>query len=315
MAQASVPQETGMTLGAGVRKADSPEVASLEPRIDSPVRQVFRRFLRNRLAVVGALVLIVITFSAVAAPLLTPHTPTSVNLRSLRRPPSEAHILGTDPAGRDVFARVVYGGRVSLSVGIFSVIIYTAVGIVLGLVSGYYGRWVDAIIMRITDTMMSLPPLLVMLMLVTITTPSIGTLIMAVAVTRWPGIVRVVRGQVLSVKEMEYVTAAHALGVPPRRIMFWHLLPNVFSPVIVSATFGLAQAIMAEASLSFLGLGVQPPTPSWGNMLNDAQSISILTSMPWYWVPPGLLIAISVLSINFVGDGLRDALDPRSKKI
>ena len=281
---------------------------------DTPLRRAIRRFRRNHIAVLGLVVLTIIVLSAAFAPYIAQHEPLRTDLRSLRKPPSEQHWLGTDKAGRDVFARVLYGGQVSLQIGVLSVLLYTSAGISLGLLSGYYGGWIDTGIMRATDAMMALPSLLVILMMVTITEPSLRNIIVAIAVTRWPGITRLVRGQVLSVRQMEYVTAARAIGASPFAMMYRHLLPNVLAPVIVSASFGVASAILTEGALSFLGLGIQPPTPSWGNMLVEAQSITVLKEMPWYWIPPGTIIAVTVLCINFVGDGLRDALDPRSDR-
>lgn len=278
-------------------------------------RRVLRRFLRNRLAVIGLIVLILIVLMAIFAPLIATNSPFSTNLRALGKAPSAEYLLGTDTAGRDVFARLVYGSRISLVVGIGSVVIYITVGTILGLVSGYYGGWIDAVIMRLTDTMMSLPTLLLVLMLVTITQPSLVNIILAIALSRWAGIARLVRGQVLTVKQNEYVLAAYTIGAPPARVMFRHLLPNLLAPVIVAASFGVASAILAEAALGFLGLGVRPPTPTWGAMLNEAQSLSVLANMPWFWIPPGFMIALSVLCINFVGDGIRDALDPRMKEV
>ncbi|MCC6804195.1 MAG: ABC transporter permease [Anaerolineae bacterium] len=278
-------------------------------------RRILRRFLRNRLAVIGLIVLILIVLVAIFAPLIATNSPFSTNLRALGKAPSAEYLLGTDTAGRDVFARLVYGSRISLVVGIGSVAIYITFGTILGLVSGYYGGWIDALIMRIADTMMSLPTLLLVLMLVTITQPSLVNIILAIALSRWAGIARLVRGQVLTVKQNEYVLAAYTIGAPPVRVMFRHLLPNLLAPVIVAASFGVASAILSEAALGFLGLGVRPPTPTWGAMLNEAQSLSVLANMPWFWIPPGFMIAVSVLCINFVGDGIRDALDPRMKEV
>ena len=283
-------------------------------RRDSQRKRVLRRFLRNRLAVVGLIILILIVLIAIFAPVIATNSPFSTNLRALGKPPSAEYLLGTDTAGRDVFARLVYGSRISLVVGIGSVVIYITFGTILGLVSGYYGGWIDVVIMRLTDTMMSLPTLLLVLMLVTITQPSLVNIILAIALSRWAGIARLVRGQVLTVKRNEYVMAAYTVGAPPLRVMFVHLLPNLLAPVIVAASFGVASAILAEAALGFLGLGVRPPTPTWGAMLNQAQSLSVLANMPWFWIPPGFMIALSVLCINFIGDGIRDALDPRMKE-
>lgn len=302
--------DTPLDVHSGDKESIRSAILKLKTRSESPLRRTIRRFLKNRLAVIGLIFLTLVVLAAIFAPLITQQGPYEVDLRLIREPPSEQHWLGGDPAGRDVFSRVVYGARVSLTVGFFSVGLYVAAGIVLGLLSGYYRGWVDTVIMRITDAMMALPSLLLILMLVTLIKPSVSTLIIAIALTRWPQITRLVRGQVLSAREQEYVVAARALGIPSWRIMTIHILPNVLAPVIVSASFGVASAILAESALSFLGFGIPPPTPSWGEMLNQAQSITILSEMPWFWIPPGTMIALSVLSINFIGDGLRDALDP-----
>ncbi len=279
----------------------------------SPTQRTLRRFRRNRLAVVSLGIILLITLAAIFADWISPQSPYAVDLMNLRKPPSPTHWLGTDPSGRDVFARVVHGARVSLAVGVLSVALYVAVGTFLGLLSGFYGGWIDTLLMRVSDTVMALPSLLLTLMLVTLTEPNLTNIILAISLSRWPSITRLVRAQVLSVREREFVIAAHSIGVPAHLLMTRHLLPNVTAPIIVSASFGVASAILAEASLSFLGLGVRPPTPTWGEMLNSAQSISVLGGMPWFWIPPGLMVAICVLCINFVGDGLRDAFDPRMR--
>ncbi len=206
---------------------------------------------------------------------------------------------------------MIYGGRVSLSVGLVSVTIYTLIGIVLGSLSGYYGGLVDSTIQRLTDTVMCFPSLVIIIAAVAILGPSLYNVMIVIGLLTWPGICRLVRAQFLSLRQREFVEAARSVGGRDRELIFRHILPNALAPVIVAATFGVAAAILTEAGLSFLGLGVQPPTPSWGNLINTAQSVAVLQQMPWLWIPAGLLIALSVLSINFIGDGLRDALDPR----
>jgi peptide/nickel transport system permease protein len=218
--------------------------------------------------------------------------------------------VGTDSAGRDVLARLILGARVSLSVGVVAVAIYTALGLALGAISGYYGGWIDSLIMRLADVFMAFPRLIIIITLASLVGPSVYNVMLIIGLLGWPPVARIVRGMFLSLREREFVMAARVCGSTHSHIMFRHLLPNVMAPVIVAATFGMAGAILLEAGLSFLGLGVQPPMASWGNMLNAAQSLSILESMPWLWLPPGLLIAVTVLSLNFLGDGLRDALDP-----
>jgi len=271
----------------------------------------WRAFLRHRIAMTGAILLLLIILVGVLGPLFVTD-PNAVNLRSLRAPPSPDHLLGTDPAGRDVLARVVHAARISLVVGFGSVALQVVIGVALGLVAGFFGGWVDVSVMRVTDAIIALPALLMVLMFVAVLGPSLWGIVIALAVTRWTTIARLVRGQVLVVREADYVQAARALGVSSWRTMVRHVLPNVAAPVIVEASFSVGSAILTEAALSFLGLGVRPPTPSWGQMLNQAQSITVLEGMPWFWIPPGVMIALCVLSINFIGDGLRDALDPRS---
>lgn len=271
---------------------------------------VWSRFKRHRLAMIGLTILIVLLVLAIFAPFLTKYSPTAVDLSAYRLGPNRAHWLGTDTAGRDVYTRLLYAGRVSLAVGIVAVAIYTAIGVVLGVVAGYYGGWVDSTIMRLCDVVLSFPTLIIIITLASVLGPSIYNLMLAIGLLGWPPIARLLRGQLLSLRTTEFVVAARAAGCSDKRLIFRHLLPNAMAPVLVAATFGIAYAILIEAGLSFLGLGVQPPTPSWGNMLTDAQSLTVLESMPWLWLPPGLMIALAVLSINFIGDGLRDALDP-----
>jgi peptide/nickel transport system permease protein len=271
---------------------------------------IWLRFRRHRLALVGSVMLLVLIVGAVGAPFLAPHGPYSVDLRFYRSPPSPAHYLGTDSSGRDIWSRLLHAGQVSLSVGLVAVSIYAAIGIVLGAVSGFYGSWVDSVIMRFADIVLSFPSLIIIITIVSILGPSIYNVMVVIGLLGWPPIARIVRGQFLSLREREFVLASRAVGSSNGRIIFRHLLPNALAPVIVAATFGIAGAILLEAGLSFLGLGVQPPTPSWGNMLTDARSLTVLESMPWLWIPPGTMIALAVLSINFIGDGLRDALDP-----
>ncbi|HUG15817.1 MAG TPA: oligopeptide ABC transporter permease [Thermomicrobiales bacterium] len=271
---------------------------------------VWQRFRRHRLALIGLTILVLLAIVSIGAPLFTQHGPYSVDLRSARMGPTSSHILGSDPAGRDVFSRLLYAGRVSLSVGIVAVAIYTVIGVVLGAVAGFYGGWVDSTIMRLADIVLAFPSLLIIITVVSVLGPSLFNIMLVIGLLGWPPITRLLRGEFLSLREREFIVAARATGARNNRLMFRHLLPNAIAPIIVAATFGVANAILLEAGLSFLGLGVQPPTPSWGSMLTGAQSLTVLESMPWLWVPPGVMIAVAVLSINFIGDGLRDALDP-----
>jgi len=277
------------------------------------LRQAGRRFLRHRLAIVGTIVLIAIALLAVFLPVFVQLDPFATDYTSIGKGPSALHVLGADLAGRDVLARVVCGTQVSLLVGFGAVTIYVAIGTLLGLFAGLAGGVVDQVVMRVTDTVMSIPTLLLVIVFVSIVGPSLESVVVVIALLTWPGITRLVRGQYLALRESEFVTAARVVGVPDRAIIFRHLLPNIFGPLSVAATFYMAQAILLEAALSFLGLGVKPPTPSWGNMVNLAQDAAVLQFMPWTWVPPAAAIALIVLAINFVGDGLRDALDPRAQ--
>ncbi len=276
-------------------------------------RRAWRRFRRHKLALASAILmflLIIVAFPL--APVVAPIHPHKIEIREIGLAPGEeGHLLGTDLTGRDIWSRVVYGGRVSLSVGIVAVSLYITIGTILGSVSGYYGGTVDAVIMRITDTVMAFPILIILIALVSILGPGIFNSMLAIGLIGWTGVTRLVRSLILSIRETDYIMAAQAVGVEERWIIVRHILPNVVAPITVAASFGIAGAILTEAGLSFLGLGVQVPTPSWGNMLNEAQNIQIIENMPWYWVPPGLMITVCVLAINFIGDGLRDALDPR----
>ena len=272
------------------------------------------RFSRHRLATIGLAVLVLLALAAIFAPLLSQYKPNAVDLSAYRKGPGDGHWLGTDAAGRDVYTRLLYAGRISLSVGVVAVGIYVVIGTLLGGLAGYFGGWVDGIIMRLADMVLSFPAIIVIITIVSIVGPSIFNVMMVIGLMGWPPISRLVRGEFLTLREREFVVASVATGAPTWRIIFRHIFPNALTPVIVNATFGMAHAILLEAGLSFLGLGVQPPTASWGNMLTGSQSITTLEQMPWLWLPPGLMIVIAVLAINFVGDGLRDALDPRSRK-
>jgi peptide/nickel transport system permease protein len=283
-------------------------------RHESMSQRSVRRFFRHRLAVFGAIAMVVLVLMAIFAPIIAGQDPYHQDYSAIEQPPSREHILGTDYAGRDVWARIVYATRVSLSVGLVAVAIYTIIGTVLGAIAGFYSGNVDSAIMRFTDIVMCFPLLIIIITVVAMIGPSLLNIMIVIGLIAWPSIARLVRGQFLSLREQEFTTAALCLGVPSGRIIRSHLLPNCVGPITVAATFGIAGAILTEASLSFLGLGVPPPEPSWGGMLTEAQELSILDSKPWLWIPPGLMIFLTVLSVNFVGDGLRDALDPQSRQ-
>jgi peptide/nickel transport system permease protein len=287
------------------------EVAFGASPLESPGRRALRRFMRHRLAMFGLTVLVIMMLVAVLADVISPYLPAEQDLSRFREGPSSVHLLGTDSYGRDVLSRLFHGARVSLSVGIIAVGIYESIAVILGSISGYYGGKTDWLIMRIVDVVMTFPWLIIIIFMVSILGPSIRNTMIAIGILGWTGPTRLVRGQILSLREMDYVTAARSLGASNRRIITRHVLPGVVAPLVVSATFGVAGAILTEAALSFLNMGVLPPAASWGNMMTAAQELVILERMPWLWVPPGVCIMISVLAINFVGDGLRDALDPR----
>jgi len=267
------------------------------------------RFLRHRLAVLGAGLVLGLVLLSLAAPVLTPYAPNTQNLALRLQPPSAAHWLGTDEFGRDVLARMLYGGRVSMSVGLVAVAIATVIGILLGALAGYFGGWVDQVIMRTVDVVLCIPTLFLILMLIVFLGPNLFNIMVIIGATSWTDLARLVRAEFLTLKHRDYVLAARALGVPDARIIFRHILPNALAPVFVSATFGVAGAILLESGLSFLGLGVQPPYPSWGNILTAGKDY--ITQAWWLTLAPGLSIFLTVLGYNLLGDGLRDLLDPR----
>lgn len=269
----------------------------------------WRRFRRNRLAASGAFTVLAIVAMAVLAPLVAPYEPTAIDIDNILSPPSARHLLGTDELGRDVLSRMVFGSRISLSVGFVAVGIAVSIGIVIGSLAGYYGGRVDSLLMRFVDIMLTFPTFFLILAVIAILEPSIYTIMVVIGVTGWMDVARLVRAEFLTLKERDFVLAARASGAGSPRLIFRHILPNALSPVFVAATFGVAGAILVEAALSFLGLGVQPPNPSWGNILTSGKdNIEVAW---WLSLYPGLAILITVLSYNLVGEGLRDALDPR----
>jgi peptide/nickel transport system permease protein len=272
----------------------------------------WRRFRRHRLALLGAMLLSGVIGVCLIGPLLMPESAANrVDPTLFRAPPSFAHPFGNDDVGRDILWRIVYGGRISLAIGGLSIALAMTIGVVLGSVSGYYGRWADTVIMRLTDAMLSMPSLLLLIVLTRILGASVPTIILVIGLLNWMQVTRIVRANFLSLKEQDFVLAARALGVPDRGIIFRHVVPNTLAPVVVAATLGVGYAIILEASASFLGLGIQPPTASWGSMLYRAQGLMV--QAPWVAIFPGLKILVTVMAINFLGDGLRDALDPRGR--
>jgi len=277
----------------------------------SPARQAWQRLTSKRMAMVALAVLIVLVLLAVFAPLVSPYDPLEMGTGPGLGGPERAHLFGTDLFGRDVLSRVIYGGRVSLAVAFAAVLFSSIVGVILGLAAGYYGKWLDTVVMRAMDMLLAFPGIFLALAIVSLLGPGLNNAVLAVGISAIPTYTRTVRGCVLSAKENLYVDAAHAVGVPDSRIMIRHVLPNVIAPVIILMTLGVAWAILNICSLSFLGLGTQPPTPEWGTMLYEGRGY--LREAWWVTTFPGLAIMVTVMAVNRFGDGLRDALDPRLK--
>jgi ABC-type dipeptide/oligopeptide/nickel transport system permease subunit len=271
---------------------------------------VWHRLGRDRWALAGLIVVAALALAAALAPWLAPADPTRGGLARSLEAPSSAFLLGTDAQGRDVLSRVLYGARLSLAVGLISQSIAAALGLALGLAAGFYGRWLDAAVMRVADVTLAFPSLLLLVAIAAAVRPSLPVVFVVIGLVGWAGMARLVRGQVLVARGLEYVQAARALGASDARIVLRHVLPNVVAPVLVAATLGVGGAIMAEAALSFVGLGAQPPTPSWGAMV--AEGRDLLRVAPWVSLYPGLAIGVVVLGVNLLGDGLRDALDVRA---
>lgn len=273
-----------------------------------------RQFRKNILALIGLIVIVVLIITATLAPWLTGYDRDAQDLYNVRSAPDDKHLLGTDELGRDVLTRLLYAGRVSLLVGLLSTIISVIIGVFLGATAGYFGGAADFFIMRLVDIFMSFPFFVIAITMAAILGPSIWNVMIIIGVLGWTQVARIVRAEVLSLKEREFVEAARAIGIESFAIISKHILPNILAVIIVYATLGIARGILSEAALSYLGLGVKQPMPSWGNMLSAAQNLQTLSRRWWLWVPPGILVFITVLSINFVGDGLRDAFDPKLKK-
>lgn len=268
------------------------------------------RFLAHRLAVLAVVVLGAIALVCALAPFVSPYDPEKTALLIIREPPSPQHPFGTDGLGRDLATRILYGGRVSLSVGVAAMLVAVTLGTLVGGIAGFYGRWIDGVLMRLVDAMFSFPGLFILIILASLFRGmSPPAIVLALGLLSWMTTARLVRAGFLGLKQREFVEAARCIGAGDRRIIWRHILPNTLAPIIVAGTLRVAGAIITESTLSFLGLGIQPPTPSWGNMLQDAQDE--MSRAPWLAIFPGLVIFLAVVSINFIGDGLRDALDPR----
>lgn len=271
-----------------------------------------RKFLKNKMAVAGLIIMALFVLTSVFAPLLTPYDPNQTDLLNMRAAPSDLHILGTDDLGRDIFARLLYGGRISIAVGLASMLLQIVIGVTVGAVAGYFGGFVDKVIMRFVDLIMCFPFFVIAIALASVLGGSIINLILIIGMLMWPGIARIVRAEVLVIKESEYILASRALGLSSWEILLRNVLPNILSSILVASTLSIASGILMEATLSFLGLGVRPPDPSWGNMLVSAQNMAVLKNQWWMWIPAGSAVVLMVLSINFLGDGLRDALDAKN---
>lgn len=276
---------------------------------ESYLQSVIRRFRHHKAGVVSFWIVAVIIVLALLAPLLAPYGPQEIT-SDFSAAPSLKHLLGTDQIGRDVLSRLLYGTRVSLFVGFMATVISTVLGVLLGLLAGYVGGALDMVLMRFTDMVMSFPYILLILVASVIFKPGLWSIILIFGFVDWPGVARLVRGSILSIKEQDYVKSSQIAGMPRSYILFSDILPNVMTNILVFATTVMATSILDEAALSFLGMGIQPPAASLGNMLNGAESVTVLTGMPWLWISPGLVIIILVVCVNFVGDALRDALDP-----
>lgn len=276
-------------------------------------KTVWRRFKQHKLGMIGLAVILILGLAALLAPLIAPYEPNEITGAFMGAPNME-HWLGTDQIGRDIFSRLLYGMRVSLLVGIMATVISIFVGVILGLAAGYFGGIVDMLLMCFTDMVMSFPYILLVLVAASIFQPGIWTIILILGFVDWPGVARLVRGNVLNLRETNFIKGNIVAGMPIKHILFSEILPNTLAPILVYATSVLAMSILDEAALSFLGQGVQLPTASLGNMLNGAESLTVLTSQPWVWLPPGIVIVILVIAINFVGDALRDAVDPNGSR-
>jgi len=275
---------------------------------------VFFRFRKKKMAMFCLILLALIVLGCIFVPIITPHTIVTTNVENMNQPPSLTHLFGTDELGRDLFVRFFHGGRISLGIALIVVVLECFIGVIIGSIAGFYGKIVDTIIMRVCEILMSFPFIMFCITVVGIFGNSIPILIFVLVFLGWAGIARIVRGQILTLRELEYMEACEALGISDMKRIFRHLLPNVLAYVIVYATLGMASVILTETALSFLGMGVSPPTPTWGNMIQPANQFIVLSTRWWIWIPPGLGIFLSVMCFNIVGDGLRDAIDPKMKR-
>jgi ABC-type dipeptide/oligopeptide/nickel transport system permease subunit len=291
----------------------APDALIASPTVRSPSAALLRAIARHRLARAGLVIIALLCFLAIFAPVLSPYSPYEQDLYRVLAPPSAVHWFGTDNLGRDLFSRILYGARVSLFVGIGSTALSAVLGVIIGLLAGFKGGLIDAIIMRVTDAFLCFPPLIFILAMSAALGPGLQNVMLSFAIFGWTGFARITRGQVLLVRELPFIEAARSVGVPPRRIMLRHILPNILAPILITITITVGTAILVESGVSFLGLGVQPPTASWGKELRVG--FTYLEAAPLFAIAPGVMISLAVIAFNFVGDGLRDALDPRLRGI
>lgn len=292
-------------------KINNPEQ---ELKFESRLTVTWKRFKKNKLAVTGLFIFTLIVLIAIFAPWISPHKPEVSDILDSNLPPSKKYPFGTDSMGGDIMTRAFYGARVSLTVAMLTMVCSVTIGVIYGSVSGFFGGIIDNVMMRIVDAIQSIPTFFLLLIVASLIVPTMWSTIFVLSIFGWTGLARIVRGEILSIKKRDFVEAAKATGEKNKSIIFFHVLPNAIAPIIVIATLDIAAVILSEAALSYLGLGIQPPTPSWGNMLTSAQDLTTVLEYPWIAIFPGLFIIITVLCVNFIGDGLRDALDPRMKQ-
>lgn len=278
----------------------------------SLAKRSLQKFVSNKLAMVGGIIALIMILASIFAPLLASHDPNAIDMTSLNQAPGNGHLFGTDSTGRDLYSRLLFGGRISIMIGVLSALTTSIIGTIFGLIAGYYGGWVDTLLIRISEVLQSFPMIILVMVLVTILGPSVGNMILVFTLVGWMTVFRIVRNEVLRLREETYVAVNKAFGIKDMAIIFRDILPNTLSPIIVATTINIAYFILQETGLSFLGLGVPTNVPTWGTIINAAKSITVIQMYKWQWIIPGLVISLFVMSVNFLGDGLRDALDPRN---
>lgn len=278
----------------------------------SLAKRSLQKFTSNKLAMIGLVIVLLMTLASIFAPLLATHDPNAIDMTSLNQPPGNGHRFGTDSTGRDMYSRLLYGGRISIMIGVLSALTTSIIGTIFGLIAGYFGGWVDKLLIRLSEILQSFPMIILVMVLVTILGPSVANMILVFTIVGWMTVFRIVRNEVLRLREETYVAVNKAFGIKDFKIIFSDILPNTISPIIVATTINIAYFILQETGLSFLGLGVPTNVPTWGTIINAAKSITVIQLYKWQWLIPGLVISLFVMSVNFLGDGLRDALDPRN---